>query len=369
MDKGGRLRLGVAVVLAAVGAALLLMTRSPTSGTPFNGSVAVVPGQAGVEASVVVSFEPADPTNPEPGQAGNLSISLSNDRAQDDAQTRWYVFLAGDAMLDDARVLNFPGDSSRAIQGLEFRPPWSSGEPSSYQVFEVTGSDQVRLVGTPSRSPVGGDSRDVTVEMPKVLTSQPTERTRRSGGLILVEEPALALLLANPHLVSPTAGGSWNFPINSRFRVESGFSESGRIRVEQAVPDLNRNKWGSLITWESDHPFAASATLLNSQAAKRSDLLSAVGFLLLGAALPLLVEVGLSRRPSPPDGAEAHLTGSGTDSVVAQSEATDVGDNADTEEGPQKAVSGGQVVRQPTLMTQRGRSKPKKSRAKRRRRR
>src|SRR4051794_35656705 len=120
MDKGGRLRLLAGALSAVIGGVFLLVSLPRSSGKPFDGSVAVVPGQHGVGASVVVSFEPDHPQKPTPGDKGDLSISLTNTRVEGNSQTHWYVFLADDAILDDARTESFPDGPSKPIQGVTF---------------------------------------------------------------------------------------------------------------------------------------------------------------------------------------------------------------------------------------------------------
>jgi hypothetical protein len=299
VKKPVRWRLHVGLVLAAIGVGALV-ARPDGSSEPFDGMVAVVPGETGVQAHITVSFEPNDPEDPTPGEEGQVSVSLTNDRVTDGSETHWYVFLAGDAILDDAQVASRPNEPGRAIDGPIFDSPLQGddAEIGRFQVFDLTGSNQVRLVGTPHRSPIQQANEGLAVTMPKVLTSQPTEDTRKEGGIILVEEPELGLILANPGWVSPAARGSWNYPASSKFLVSSGLSQSSKLLVEQSVPELNRDKWASSIIWESKHPFEASATLLNPAATQKSADLSSISFLFFGAALPLILE-GLLHRSTP----------------------------------------------------------------------
>lgn len=299
MDKSGRVRLIAGVLSALIGAGFLFVSLPRASGEPFDGSVTVVPGQPGVGASVTVRFDPADRAKPTPGDKGELSVSLTNTRVEDSSQTHWYVFLADDAILDDVRVEASPSSTStgKPIDGVTFRA-WRSGKPEEYQVFDVTGSNQVRLVGTPRRSPIAGNHENATITMPKVLTNHPDVPEGRTGGVLLVEEPAIDLLLANPRLLPTSARGARDKPVERKFLINTGFSQSSQLRVDQVVPDLAADKWGSLIVWESNYPFASSATFSDPGAARTSAMWLAVSFLFFGLALPLMVEGILHRAPS-----------------------------------------------------------------------
>jgi hypothetical protein len=134
--------------------------------------------------------------------------------------------------------------------------------------------------------------------MPKVLTNDPDGPEGRTGGVILGEEPAIDLLLANPRFLPTSARGARDKPVERKFLINTGFSQSSQLRVDQVVPDLTANKWGSLIVWESNYPFASSAPFSDPGAARTSAMWLAVSFLFFGLALPLMVEGILHRAPS-----------------------------------------------------------------------
>ena len=182
-----RPRLILAVILSIVAAFALFPALQTPAPSEFTGSVIALPADANVDLFLQVEYHPVNDERFRDIQRNDLAITVSNLAADRDTFSRWYILTMGDARIRQPIIVERDG----SVRDVDFADATHGG--IDFRLFQVELRSGDQLVGTPRTPPAVTTNGSTNITMPLLLSTEPTERIARDGGLIYMEQAILGL--------------------------------------------------------------------------------------------------------------------------------------------------------------------------------